>query len=244
MSSASAMTIEEPKPPMSNKKKLMFAGAGVAVVVVLALVITLPIVLTSSDDDDEPSEAVLQRIDCFPEAAGGVEVADQASCEARGCVWSPDSSREDSPSCYVPQDANFGFRVVGERATTPMGFQYMLEPINSRAIYDDNFKQVSFDVEFHRDHLLRFKVKNTNFQNLLILDVQILLASVCSLMFRTKQIASVWKKSSRSTWKQPRRALLCTTSTFTRTNRSPSAWSACRLAQSCKSLTLPYFKEV
>ena len=148
---------------MSSKKKLMIAGAGVAAVAVVALVIVLPIVLTSSDDenDDTPSEAVLQRIDCFPEAAGGVEVADEESCEARGCVWDPDSTAQDSPSCFVPQDSGFGFRRTSGPTDTAFGQQWTLEPINSRAIYDDNFQEVTFDVEFRREHLLRFKVRSS-----------------------------------------------------------------------------------
>lgn len=153
------MSIEEPKPPTSTKKKALFVGAGAAAVAVLALVITLPIVLTSDDDSSDEADAlVMQRIDCFPEAEGGVEVADQASCEARGCLWQPDSSDPAAPSCFVPQDASFGFRVTSGPVDTAMGQQWTLEPINERAIYDENFQEVTFDVEFLRDHLLRFKV--------------------------------------------------------------------------------------
>ena len=137
----------------------LIIAALVAVIVVAVIKSTDDDSSTRDDDDDDPYEYTkedLSRIDCFPEAQGGVEVATEAACLNRGCEWAPVD--DTLPPCFVPQSAEFGFRNRSGPDDTPLGFRWILEPINEFAIYGENFQSVQFDVEFREDHLLRFKV--------------------------------------------------------------------------------------
>ena len=49
------------------------------------------------------SSNVLERIDCFPEAKGGVEQLTSDACTERGCIYEPDEEYPMAPDCYVPQ---------------------------------------------------------------------------------------------------------------------------------------------
>lgn len=102
-------------------------------------------------------EAEAQRIDCFPEAAGGVVMVTEESCLQRQCVYDPPRDNPDSPECYVPQDTSFGFSVTSNDSTE-LGMRYFLQPVNEFAIYGMNLENVVFEVEFLSDDLLRFKV--------------------------------------------------------------------------------------
>ena len=156
-------------------KKVLVIVGGCVIFATLVAVVVVAVVLSIDDDDSSGSDPVpsseQQRIDCYPEALGGVQVATEASCLERGCVWDPVDHEEPVPPCFVPQTAEFGFRLVSGPTDTELGYQWILEPINEFAIYGENFASVTFDVEFRRDHLLRFKVGMLQHSNPVELDI-------------------------------------------------------------------------
>lgn len=145
-------------------KKVLVIVVGCVIVVALIAIVVVAVMNSVEDDkNDEPDpdspipEVELMRIDCYPEAGGGVEEATEEACLARGCTWQV-SEYDDVPPCFVPQSNEFGFRVVSGPVDTALGYRWVLAPLNSFAIYGENFADVMFDVEFRKDHLLRFKV--------------------------------------------------------------------------------------
>lgn len=100
-----------------------------------------------------------RRVNCLPEAEGGVDPETKEDCEARGCVW--DRSPFEStgvPPCFFPQTDEFGYQVIGTE-DTPLGHKFYLERLAEDGIFGQNIRFVTFEVEMTDDHLIRFKVK-------------------------------------------------------------------------------------
>ena len=111
-------------------------------------------------DQRQDEESLLRRIDCFPEEAGGVEQLTEEACEARGCVYDPpEDAGTAPPACYVPQDDDYGYRVISGPHDTELGQRWYLQRITEWAIYDENVVNVTFDVETTNDDVVRFKVR-------------------------------------------------------------------------------------
>ena len=89
---------------------------------------------------------------------GGVEKVTKASCEARGCTYSPSGL---GPACYFNLD-NYGYRVVGDKVDTKLGFYYKLEHKGKPNPYSNagsmDVKNVNFKVEMRGNDMLRIKV--------------------------------------------------------------------------------------
>jgi hypothetical protein len=103
----------------------------------------------------------LRKIDCYPESAGGVDVATEALCIARGCIWKA-TSPPGTPMCIVPQPVNgestFGYTVNGPPLDLELGKEWRLKPINKHNMYGENLPNVVFKYEQLSDNVLRFKV--------------------------------------------------------------------------------------
>ena len=101
-------------------------------------------------------EDELRRIDCYPESAWGVDMMTPDSCQDRGCVYQA-STNAGVPWCYVPQ-TDYGYRVTQGPIATPLGERWILRRKNTWGIYDENFENVTFDIEMWDDNMLRFQV--------------------------------------------------------------------------------------
>ncbi len=117
----------------------------------------LPFTLLAFASGQDPE---LLRIDCYPEAAGGVDLVDQEKCEERGCTWQV-AAIESAPWCFVPQTDDWGYDVIDGPIPTEYGDQWILQRKNEQGIYGENIEFLTFDVEYRRDNLLRFTVGMT-----------------------------------------------------------------------------------
>ena len=152
------------------RKKRLAIGFGIAGgVVAVGLVIGLtswlvtqaiapPPTTIEFEGTTEPvlTSAMLQRVDCLPEAEGGIDEVTPEACEDRGCIWRP-SIFEDIPPCYTPQGDGFGYKVIDTEATA-LGQRWFLERLTTNGIFGVNFRFVTFEMEMRDDNTLRFKV--------------------------------------------------------------------------------------
>jgi len=104
---------------------------------------------------DVPTDE-LGRIDCYPEAAYGMDLLTPSKCLDRGCVYM-ESPHPNVPWCFVPQ-TDFGFTVIEGPIETLLGERWLLRRKNTWAVYQENFENVTFDIEMREDNILRFKV--------------------------------------------------------------------------------------
>lgn len=163
-----------PKRVAANKGGILLAALVVAGVIagMIAAVVVLQNYSSSENDDekaqavsgddtgsstlmplmtttaDSPDVTVDERINCFPEALGGVETMNEEKCMSRGCVYK-------DASCFFPQ-TNFGYKVV-EREVTRLGFQLTLRREGTFPFGGD-IETIVFRVEELGDGLLRFTV--------------------------------------------------------------------------------------
>ena len=146
-----------------NKKHIVLIAALV-LIAITAIIIGLAVGLTRRSDDDDvyplppSSDKELFRVNCVPEAEGGVIAVTQELCKARGCVYEPSSRSYGAPSCFLPQDDSIGYRVVSGPEKTTLGERWFLERKNSWGIYAENFQYITFDVENRGNDIFRFKV--------------------------------------------------------------------------------------
>ncbi|XP_005931267.1 maltase-glucoamylase, intestinal [Haplochromis burtoni] len=97
------------------------------------------------------------RIDCHPE-----ERADQANCEARGCIWDPITSGQ-GPWCIYPQDYGYTVTSVRERSSG------MTLDITRNRKYRSSGRPQSRDIDtlrveinYHTGEMLQFKIFDPN----------------------------------------------------------------------------------
>ncbi|XP_069474583.1 sucrase-isomaltase, intestinal [Ambystoma mexicanum] len=94
-----------------------------------------------------------ERFDCYPD-----ENANQASCEARNCIWKPATGSSKAPYCYYY--SNHGY-AVSNIQNTPLGVTADLNnPVNvSRyGASSPSINTLRLEVKFHDDNLLQFKI--------------------------------------------------------------------------------------
>lgn len=93
---------------------------------------------------------VFQRIDCIPEAQGGVVKATQELCNRRRCLYS-DSGE---PVCYFSSMQGY---MAKEYENTDLGFRVYLEK-KVDGPFGDDFQEAVFNVEMRGDNIIRFTV--------------------------------------------------------------------------------------
>lgn len=105
---------------------------------------------TRKPDMDE----MLKRIDCIPEAHGGVVEATLELCDRRGCTYS-DTGEAGIPACYFGSDQ--GYRVTSYEDTT-LGFRvYLNKKIDGP--FGNDLEKAVFELEMRGDNIIRFKVR-------------------------------------------------------------------------------------
>lgn len=115
-----------------------------------------PTKLTSVVSTAKPSSSstgapdVLQRIDCIPEAQGGVVKATKELCNRRRCLYSD----SEEPACYFSSEQ--GYRAK-EYENTNLGFRVYLEK-KVDGPFGDDFQEAIFSVEMRGDNIIRFTV--------------------------------------------------------------------------------------
>ncbi|CAH1773121.1 unnamed protein product [Owenia fusiformis] len=120
---------------------------------------------TPTTESPKPPEVETERIDCYPEAGGGVDLATQEKCEARGCIWSP-STMPGAPSCFY--GTNVGRKQLGEPEDTDLGYKVKLSSsdqtkrrLKRDVVEEDDNPDVDplvFEVQMLEDNLLRFQI--------------------------------------------------------------------------------------
>lgn len=149
-----------------NKKENLF-GIAVIIAVCIACAVTVIVVEVTKPEYIEPHPTTMPpqmspsaRIDCFPEAQGGVQTVDQSTCLARQCVYDPQTH----PKCYMNESAPWGkgYKVIGDRVNFQYGFRYELEPAQADSTgspYNSiPFGRPMFEVEERSTDILHFKV--------------------------------------------------------------------------------------
>lgn len=146
-----------------KKRYLLTAGAVAGAVAVLGLtgLVAWLIVRNKSAAGVLPiwqpiPIAQSSRISCFPEEASG-KPADEEACERRGCTYEP-SNFPAVPWCFFPQDGSYGYRVVSGPHDTDLGQRWLLRRKRADGVYGTNVENVTFDVEYLGNDMLRFKV--------------------------------------------------------------------------------------
>ncbi|KAI0217991.1 Maltase-glucoamylase, intestinal [Lamellibrachia satsuma] len=145
-----------------KKRYLLTAGAVAGAVAVLGLtgLVAWLIVRNKSAAGVLPiwqpiPIAQSSRISCFPEEASG-KPADEEACERRGCTYEP-SNFPAVPWCFFPQDGSYGYRVVSGPHDTDLGQRWLLRRKRADGVYGTNVENVTFDVEYLGNDMLRFK---------------------------------------------------------------------------------------
>ena len=162
--SQQVMMMEQPREPpttvksYSTRKRLCVAGGVLAGVLILAALAGLIAWLVTGGDDSFMTQAMKRRIDCFPEAEGGVETLNKSGCESRGCTYDPVGDFPQVPPCFVPQTRQFGYKVLSGPHETSLGQRWQLERLTENGIYGENIERLTFEVEMRGTHMLRFKV--------------------------------------------------------------------------------------
>ena len=157
----------------SKKKRYLLTALGVAgVVVVFVLIGFVSWYIGRSQSagvvqTEEPIPiAQSTRISCFPENETGKP--GKEACERRGCTY--ESSRFPAvPWCFFPQDGSYGYRVVSGPRATDLGFTWLLGRKRDDGVYGRNVENVTFDVEYLDNDLLRFKVSTDASQKMVTL---------------------------------------------------------------------------
>ncbi|KAL3992154.1 werner syndrome ATP-dependent helicase [Sarotherodon galilaeus] len=97
------------------------------------------------------------RINCHPE-----DNADQAKCEARGCIWDP-ISIEGAPNCIYPED--YGYNVTSLKESN----EGMTIDITRNTKYRSSGRPQSrdidrlrVDIKYHSSDMLQFKIYDPN----------------------------------------------------------------------------------
>lgn len=99
----------------------------------------------------------MSRIDCYPEAIGGLEVVNPESCRRRGCLY--EAATPPIPSCFYKPLREFGYRVTGNREETDLGFRVNLTWNGAPTPYDTPLSLITFEVQRRDRNVLRFKVE-------------------------------------------------------------------------------------
>ncbi|XP_052256801.1 sucrase-isomaltase, intestinal-like isoform X2 [Dreissena polymorpha] len=100
-----------------------------------------------------PTEDELRRrIECIPEAQGGVVKATPELCDKRGCIYSQ-SNKKGVPDCYFSQE--IGYKVNGV-SNTALGFRADLVK-KKEGPFGDDLEKAVFVVEMLGDDIIHFK---------------------------------------------------------------------------------------
>lgn len=134
-------------------------AAGLVVGAIVGVVVALQNYQAKEPDSDPvpskplaPSVQELRRIDCIPEAKGGVQQVDRDTCSNRSCIFE-ESGFPQIPTCFYPE---YGYKVVQQKATNN-GFELVLfrdDPFP----FSGGIQTISFRVEERSHNLLRFTV--------------------------------------------------------------------------------------
>lgn len=115
---------------------------------------------TMSKVTEKPDmQQMYKRIDCIPEAQGGVVKVTQELCSRRRCVYS-DTGIKDIPVCYF--DSDQGYRAV-RYETTNLGYRVNLEK-KADGPFGSDFDTAVFNIEMRGDNLIRFTVSASPFK--------------------------------------------------------------------------------
>ena len=160
-----------------NKKEYLLGIALIAGVCIASAAIIIGVELTKIPPTTEPTTTETPphvppsaRIDCYPEAQGGVETVDQSTCVARQCLYDPNTH----PNCYMNTSASWGkgYKVTGDRNNFQYGFRYELEPAqpdSTGSPYNSTpFGRPMFEVEERSTDILHFKVFYTVLASLVL----------------------------------------------------------------------------
>ena len=148
-----------------KKQYLLIAGAVAGVVLLLGLIglVAWLIVRRRPTDVLQIAEQIpvaqKRRISCFPGdwEGGERDAVDRKTCERNGCTYEP-SAFPAVPWCFLPQNGSHGYRVVSGPLTTELGIRWLLRRKRMNGVYGTNVDNVTFDVEYLDNNMLRFKV--------------------------------------------------------------------------------------
>ncbi|KAL5015728.1 hypothetical protein ScPMuIL_005317, partial [Solemya velum] len=100
------------------------------------------------------------RIDCFPEAIGGLEKVTFDKCHKRGCKYM--AAESPIPSCFFKPHSSYGYSVNGPREDTDFGFRVNLTWTGATAPYGTPLSLITFEVQKRDNNVLRFKIFDPN----------------------------------------------------------------------------------
>ena len=153
---------------LSKKRLLCLAALGtvlVAGVVGIILAVVLPSPPTDAVNPPAkstvapatPSVTEQERVDCYPEAEGGLDQPDRERCLSRGCEWL-ESGMPGAPPCFIPGDgtSGHGYSLISQTETA-LGFQIILKR-RGVGLFGENIENIQLDVEYRGDNMIRFKV--------------------------------------------------------------------------------------
>ncbi|KAL4237199.1 hypothetical protein ACF0H5_005579 [Mactra antiquata] len=124
----------------------------------------------TTSTNNVPREELESRINCIPEAEGGVTMVTKELCEDRRCVYEP-TSVPGIPHCYYSKQQ--GYRVESWE-TTSLGYRAYLS-MKSDGPFGDDIESVIFDVEMRDNETIRFKFDDSLFNRYKVpLDVNVL----------------------------------------------------------------------
>lgn len=92
------------------------------------------------------------KFDCFPKGK-----ADQKSCEARNCCWSPSTLNSQTPWCYYPSNYS-NYKVINVTQSRNEIIAFFNLTTNSS--YKNDIQVLCMDISFQTAQRLRIKVIN------------------------------------------------------------------------------------
>ncbi|KAJ8029434.1 Sucrase-isomaltase, intestinal [Holothuria leucospilota] len=106
----------------------------------------------------EPPNPENNRFDCGPDRDG----IDQATCESRGCTWSP-ATTSGPPSCFYPE--GYGTYDMNTFFTEPWGYRAELQRrVSTPNHFSEGIDTLWLDVELQTKSRLHFKIYDPNEQ--------------------------------------------------------------------------------
>ncbi|KAK3096704.1 hypothetical protein FSP39_002561 [Pinctada imbricata] len=149
-----------------SAKRAVLAFCGVVVIVAIVTPVTYFAVnrketqgeTNSPGPSKVPSPSSLAgRIDCIPEAKGGVVQVTRDLCSRRGCYFmTPKADATDAPACFFPIHEDHGFIVIGSEIPTARGFKLRLKRKGRSPFGSADFVTPTLSVESRGSSVIRF----------------------------------------------------------------------------------------